>query len=190
VPSHLDFSQGCPAIDDLNHCGDCACGYMRPPSKGWASHPTQTPVCRPPTGIRQQYPAVCGIPPAPSNGHVTLIPRRPPESFTRPGSQPGEPRWASYQVALAPSGPPEPVGAGLRDGRAGGPAAPGGIAQPPVEDSAHGAGRAGASGGDAARVSRIVGRPRRLANVPWHSTTCAAYSACSRFNNACNSPNR
>jgi hypothetical protein len=23
VPSHLDFSQGCPAIDDLSHCGTC-----------------------------------------------------------------------------------------------------------------------------------------------------------------------
>ena len=35
MPSHLDFSQGCTAIDDLNHCSACACGYMRPPSKGW-----------------------------------------------------------------------------------------------------------------------------------------------------------
>ena len=35
MPSHLDFSQGCTAIDDLTHCSACACGYMRPPSKGW-----------------------------------------------------------------------------------------------------------------------------------------------------------
>src|SRR5512135_3258114 len=35
VPSHLDFSQGCTAIDYLSHCGACVCGYMRPPSKGW-----------------------------------------------------------------------------------------------------------------------------------------------------------
>src|SRR5512135_1939802 len=40
VPSHLDFSQGCTAIDYLSHCGACVCGYMRPPSKGWDVFPT------------------------------------------------------------------------------------------------------------------------------------------------------
>lgn len=40
------------------------------------------------------------------------------------------------------------------------------------------------------RVSRMVGKPLRLANVPWHSTTVAAYSGWRALSSRCSWPSR